>query len=173
MVEKVTEEELKLKATGVRVTLEELKANIVKEYYHNYGLLTICVLTLRNGFTVTGESACADPNNYNEDLGKRLAYTDAEKKIWPLMGYHLRQSLYEDPRKLNYLGRMNIELDELNDKFEKLRAYCVSDKMFQDCNEKQRTLLSQQLVEMAGYKEVLSERITLEQQLLIEKSFED
>ena len=56
-------------------------------------LLTICVLVLKNGFTVTGESACASPENFNADIGARLAREDAIKKVWALEGYVLRNKL--------------------------------------------------------------------------------
>lgn len=58
-------------------------------------LLTFCVLVLRNGFTVTGESACASPANFNAEIGQRVARENAVAKIWPLMGYQLRQRLHE------------------------------------------------------------------------------
>lgn len=58
-------------------------------------LLTFCVLVLRNGFTVTGESACASPENFDAELGRRIARTNATQKIWALEGYRLKQSLYE------------------------------------------------------------------------------
>lgn len=53
-------------------------------------LLTFCVLVLKNGFTVTGESACASPENFNAEIGRRIARENAVAKIWPLMGYELR-----------------------------------------------------------------------------------
>lgn len=56
-------------------------------------LLTFCVLVLRNGFTVTGESACASPENFNADIGRRIARENAINKIWPLMGYALKERL--------------------------------------------------------------------------------
>jgi hypothetical protein len=56
-------------------------------------LLTFCVLVLRNGFTVTGESACASPENFNTEIGRRIARENAIAKIWPLMGYALRNQL--------------------------------------------------------------------------------
>ena len=59
-------------------------------------LLTFCVLVLRNGFTVTGESACASPENFDAEIGRKIARQNAVAKIWPLMGYALKQSLYED-----------------------------------------------------------------------------
>ena len=56
-------------------------------------LLTFCVLVLRNGFTVTGESACASPENFDAEVGRRIARQNAVQKIWPLMGYELRTKL--------------------------------------------------------------------------------
>lgn len=56
-------------------------------------LLTFCVLVLRNGFTVTGESACASPDNFDAELGRKIARQNAMQKIWPLMGYELRSKL--------------------------------------------------------------------------------
>ena len=56
-------------------------------------LLTFCVLTLRNGFTVTGESACASPENFDAEIGRKIARQNAVQKIWPLMGYELRSKL--------------------------------------------------------------------------------
>ena len=55
--------------------------------------LTFCVLILRNGFTVTGESACASPENFNVELGRKIAKENARNKIWALEGYLLKQSL--------------------------------------------------------------------------------
>nr|WP_026062117.1 Gp49 family protein [Delftia sp. 67-8] len=57
------------------------------------GLLTFCVLELRNGFTVTGESACASPENFDAAIGRRVARENAVQKIWPLLGFRLRDKL--------------------------------------------------------------------------------
>ncbi|MGN8004392.1 Gp49 family protein [Acidovorax sp. 22279] len=56
-------------------------------------LLTFCVLVLRNGFTVVGHSACASPENYNKEIGERIARENAERQIWPLLGFRLRDEL--------------------------------------------------------------------------------
>ena len=56
-------------------------------------LLTICVLVLRNGFTVTGESSCASPENFDADIGRRVARQNAINKVWPLLGFRLRDQL--------------------------------------------------------------------------------
>ena len=58
-------------------------------------LLTFCVLILQNGFTVTGESACASPENFDAEIGRKIARQNAVQKIWPLMGYALKQQLHE------------------------------------------------------------------------------
>jgi hypothetical protein len=58
-------------------------------------LLTFCVLVLENGFTVTGESACASPENFDAEIGRKIAYENARQKIWPLEGYLLKQALHD------------------------------------------------------------------------------
>ena len=59
-------------------------------------LLTFCVLVLRNGFTVTGESACASPENFDPEIGRKIARQNAVAKTWPLLGYELRSKLAKD-----------------------------------------------------------------------------
>lgn len=105
--------------TAPRVTPADIEANIVSEHYftandglngslwatlnfqasslhishEHLGLLTFCVLVLRNGFTVTGESACASPENFDAEVGRKIARANAVNKIWPLMGYALKERL--------------------------------------------------------------------------------
>lgn len=57
------------------------------------GLLTFCVLVLKNGFTVTGESACASPENFDAEIGRKVARENAKQKLWPLLGYELKSKL--------------------------------------------------------------------------------
>ena len=57
-------------------------------------LLTFCVLVLRNGFTVTGESACASPKNFDAEIGRKVARENAIAKVWPLLGYALKDKLH-------------------------------------------------------------------------------
>lgn len=57
-------------------------------------VLTFCVLVLRNGFTVTGESACASPENFDAAVGRKIARANAINKVWPLMGYELKSKLH-------------------------------------------------------------------------------
>jgi hypothetical protein len=56
-------------------------------------LLTFCILVLKNGFTVVGKSACASPENFDAELGKKIARQDAISQVWPLMGYALKEKL--------------------------------------------------------------------------------
>lgn len=108
--------------TAPRVTPADIQANIVSEHYFtalqgaraalmdaavdecnphrcfdpldpSLGLLTICVLVLKNGFTVHGVSACASPENFNAEKGREIARENAVDQVWPLMGYALRSKL--------------------------------------------------------------------------------
>lgn len=103
--------------TAPRVTPGDIEANIANEFYFTAAdgvkgngfrtcsifdgiplseslfLLTICVLVLRNGFTVTGESACASPENFDAEIGRKIARANAIAKVWPLMGYALKGQL--------------------------------------------------------------------------------
>ena len=65
------------------------------EVSKSLSLLTFCVIVLRNGFTVTGESACASPENFDAELGRKIARANAVNKAWPLMGYALKRRLHE------------------------------------------------------------------------------
>lgn len=91
------EKELQAKGLNApRLTPDLIESKIVKEEYHLLTeVLTVCVLTLENGFTVTGESACASPDNYNKEIGDRIARDKAKEKIWVLEGYLLKQKLFE------------------------------------------------------------------------------
>ncbi|GAB5431225.1 MAG: Gp49 family protein [Epibacterium sp.] len=94
--ERAVEAEIKAKGlTAPRISPDDLDAEIAGEDFHVFpgSCLTVCCLTLRNGFTVLGESACASPENFNADIGKRIARGNAREKIWPLLGFRLRDRL--------------------------------------------------------------------------------
>jgi len=80
-----------------KVTLEGIKAKIKAECYLVLpdGRTTVCMLSLENGYTIKGISACVDASNFNIDLGRNYAYEDAIRQIWPLEGYLLAQRLHE------------------------------------------------------------------------------
>ncbi len=79
-----------------RISPADLDAKIVGEQYHVFPgtTLTVCCLTLANGFTVTGQSAAASPANFNAEIGRKIARADAREKIWMLEGYLLRERLH-------------------------------------------------------------------------------
>lgn len=110
------EQEIQAKGlTAPRISPADIEANIEAEIYFRadeaaeihgapamtnfrekfaaLGCLTFCVLVLRNGFTVTGESACVSPENFDAEIGRKIARENAKQKIWPLMGYALKQQL--------------------------------------------------------------------------------
>ena len=97
MSEQEIEKEIQDKGlVAPRLTPDLVDATIEDESFHKLtDVLTVCVLTLVNGFTVTGESACASPENYNEELGNKIAKGKARDKIWMLEGYLLKQKLHE------------------------------------------------------------------------------
>ena len=120
------EQEIQAKGlTAPRITPADIEANIVSEHYFTardgrrgaiadgtyvgrerpqFGeadlvaldLLTFCVLVLRNGFTVTGESACASPENFDAAVGRAIAKRNARDKIWGLLGFRLRDQLAKE-----------------------------------------------------------------------------
>lgn len=112
--------EQEIQAKGLpapRITSADIEANIASEHYFTarqgavfafqndngelpssealkaLDLLTFCVLVLRNGFAATGESVCVSPENFDAEIGRKVARTNAVSKIWPLMGYELRTKL--------------------------------------------------------------------------------
>jgi len=114
MTDTAIEQEIQAKGLiAPRVTLADIETNIASEHCFTAAegvregetwpeavpessplhLLTFCVLVLKNGFTVTGESACASPENFDAELGRKIARKNAIDKCWPLMGYELRSRL--------------------------------------------------------------------------------
>ena len=90
--------EAEIQAKGLnapRLTPDLIDETIVSEQYHIFHgtTLTVCALTLRNGYIVTGESAAASPSNFDETLGRKIARDNARNKIWGLEGYLLRERL--------------------------------------------------------------------------------
>lgn len=83
--------------TAPRVTPARIDEVIKSEQFHVFEgtTFTTCLLTLENGFTVLGESACASPENFDAEIGRSIARDNAKNKIWMLEGYLLKQKLYE------------------------------------------------------------------------------
>lgn len=104
MSEVQIENEIQVKANvAPRVTPADLDAKIVGEQYYVFPgtTVTVALLTLENGFTVLGESACASPENFDEALGRKLAKIRAREKIWPLEGYLLKEKLHNEEIQSN------------------------------------------------------------------------
>ncbi|MER5131462.1 Gp49 family protein [Serratia marcescens] len=120
MTEQAIEQEIQAAGkTAPRVTPARIESIIVSEHYFTAAdgvqghyakkaeryspipvaeslcLLTFCVLELANGFTVTGESACASPENFDPEIGRKIARENARNKIWQLEGYLLKQQLHD------------------------------------------------------------------------------
>lgn len=121
-------------------------------------LLTFCVIVLKNGFTVTGESACADPRKYNKEIGEKIARANALNKVWPLMGYVLRSQLAGVSGLLEpegYKDRARRELAELEVRISKLRNYLAG-----EIPTEQREDLEGQLDGMIVYCSYLKRRVS-------------
>lgn len=119
MTEQAIEKEIQEKNLNApRLTPDDIDATIIAEHYFTaeqgveavegigsfhpnkntpnwevLSLLTFCVLVLKNGFTVTGESACASPENFDAEIGRMIARENARNKIWMLEGYLLKEKL--------------------------------------------------------------------------------
>lgn len=98
MSEQAIENEIQAKGLNApRLTPTHIDECIAGEQFHVFEgtTLTVCCLTLRNGFTVTGESAAASPENFDVEIGRKIARQNAREKIWALEGYLLKQQLFE------------------------------------------------------------------------------
>jgi hypothetical protein len=78
-------------------------------------LLTFCVIVLKNGFTVTGESACASPENFNAEIGQKIAYENARNKIWQLEGYLLKEKLNHQIKIQEHFASQGVDVVKLQD----------------------------------------------------------
>lgn len=97
MNDKDVEQEIQDKGlTAPRITPDVVESVIQAEQYHTFPgtTVTICCLTLVNGYNVVGESACASPENFDAELGRKIARDNAVNKIWALEGYLLKDKLY-------------------------------------------------------------------------------
>ncbi len=124
---KEIEQEIQEKGlTAPRVTPEHIESIIASEEYYRLDntTVTIALLTLQNGFSVTGESACASPENFDEEIGRKIARANAKEKLWALEGYLLKQRLYETKYSLGddvtFIEHIARTAHEVN------KAYCNS-----------------------------------------------
>ena len=82
--------------TPNRVTLQSIHDKVDTVEYVNPALaphFTLAIVKMKNGYVVTGQSAPADPANYDKELGEKFSFEDAIRKVWPLEGYQLCEKL--------------------------------------------------------------------------------
>lgn len=99
MTEQEIEKEINDKGLNApRLNPDMIDAAIVSEQYHVFPgtSFTTCLLTLRNGYSVCGESASASPENFDAAIGRKIARQNARNKIWQLEGYLLREKLHNN-----------------------------------------------------------------------------
>ena len=101
-VKEMTEQaiELEIQEKGLnapRLTPALIDAAIMSTKYHVFEntTLTVCCLVLVNGFCVVGESAAASMENFDKEIGQKIAHENARAKVWALEGYLLKQKLSE------------------------------------------------------------------------------
>lgn len=198
--------------TAPRVTTADIEKAIKEEHYYTaqqgvvgasishghacsdfsgnpLSLVTHCVLTLHNGFTVQGVSAVASPENFDAEIGKKVARQDAVSKLWPLLGFALKEKLFQEQqnpwaaeadefkRELLHIGGLarqaiaemtpNLQphqrrvLIERTDLADKLAKLraFIVTPRFETLPVYEQSLLSEQAVHMQGYLDVLEQRI--------------
>jgi len=176
------EAEIQAKGANVapRITPADLEANIASEHYFTAAdgagrdsvtamdvgangllpiplhLLTFCVLVLKNGYTITGKSAVASPENFNAEIGRKIARADAVSQMWPLMGYELRSKLAATPA--DFRDRVRLEKAELDEKLGKLNGF-FSTEAFAGLGIGDQDRLRAQAEAMTNYSNVLGERL--------------
>lgn len=92
MITDEQEQELLAASPAPRVTVESMQSRIISTTFTRMDeTVTICNLKLDNGYSVRGESACVNPENYNQAIGEKIAYDAAFNKLWPLFGFLLAE----------------------------------------------------------------------------------
>lgn len=151
---------------GTKYGLTEtyLQEQIKETSYQRYGDTgTLCVLTLKNGYTVTGTSGCIDPTIFAEDIGERIAFDNAFNKLWEILGYGEKQRWYEEVQ-LSWKERVELEFRQLDDRLSKLHALLFqADGVFNPrpefIAEAQWELMKSQHTAMKAYSDILLARL--------------
>ena len=141
------------------LTPDFLKSQIDTVTFNRFGETGIqCVLTLRNGYAVTGESGCIDPTIFNQEIGEEIAYKNAFDKLWAILGYNEKQRWYEET-VLTWLDRVKLELEDLDNKLTKLVNMLVKGRPEYILPEEWERL-NKQAEAMSAYAFILQERVT-------------
>ena len=154
-----------------KLTKEFLESEIDKVEYNRFGETnTHCTITTKSGFTFTGESACVDPNNFDQKIGEKFAYENAFEKMWMPYGFWLHKALAEYDQRMNddepketavqptWQDRVCEEIGELVDRKEKLEKFLSGDKP-NFVSDVQWDLMKEQLQAMQSYRNILIERL--------------
>lgn len=148
------------------LTKENLENQIVSIEYNRFGEVGIqCVLTLNNGYTVTGESGCIDPTFFNEEIGKSIAYENAFDKLWPILGYQEKQRWFIETQT-TWVDRLLIERQELDKKLKALTGFIFNPDgsravRSEAVSENQWELMYEQHTAMEQYLRILDQRLKL------------
>lgn len=150
-----------------KVTIEEVHAAIKGETYTVLpdGRTTICQLTLDNGFTVDGKSACVSVENFNAELGQKYSKEKALDEVWKLLGFRLAEQLMQEGESSEntFKSRLKKEYEELSTRVDSLRKFLSNEPAYiqlrRDVDPVQQKLLTEQLTHMRNYQAVLKSRL--------------
>lgn len=140
-----------------RLTLENIKNTIKDVSYivNKDTCLTICILSLKNGFNIVETSACIDPSMFDESIGKNIAYEKAEKKIWELLGFYTKELKYQ----YTHNDLVAAESDVLSTRIRNLENFIASE-YYKTLSEDNQDNLRSQLHYMSLYSGILKKRLT-------------
>jgi len=93
-----------------RLAFDQILAQIIATQYYQFPgtTVTVCCLTLQNGYNTTGVSACISEDNFNADIGKKIARDNAIQDIWMLEGYLLKEQLSSARTLDTIVGDMTV-----------------------------------------------------------------
>lgn len=176
MTKAVTEQELAEKAVAPRVTKDQIDALMDRVAYVTVqqpgDTTSTFVHAYLDGsfFLATGFSACVNKENFNAEIGERLAKGNAtkqaENKLWELEGYRLFANPAQPPK--NHIERMQFEKHELDVKLTALNAFLtkLGTNEAPLIDDNQVYLLEEQAKNMTFYSNLLGERIKYDSELL-------
>lgn len=146
-------------STAPRVTIEQVEAAIREETYTVLpdGRTTICQLTLDNGFTVDGHSACVSKENFNAEIGNKFAREEAIKKVWGYLGFRLSDQLMLEEG--SFLQRLHRERGELELRTLRLGQFIESNPLFDALTPADKEDLRSQFTVMRQYLSILNNRV--------------
>lgn len=82
--------------TVTQKMVDDIFSKAEKKVYTIFGKCTVVCVKLENGFVLTESSACVDPTNYNEEIGKEICFERIKNRIWELEGYKFQCRVFEE-----------------------------------------------------------------------------